>query len=299
MSRIIIDVDGVLADLHSRWLQLYYENTGEKIEPPLTTDIYSTVKYPQLLREILEFLSYDKVKPISLAIPSVKKLMGLGFEVIFASCCINSHAVKEKERWLVKRFGKGITFIPTEFKGFLKGDYLISDRMEDFEGFEGCKIFFRNMWNSWYAVPEQVLVASGWRDVLRFLEPRAGLKPSAVNPKDIASVNEGRLPLHLVPPASIAYEAVALKRGALKYGPYNWRIKGQEPLMLVYLDSAIRHLLAFLDGEDIDQESGCHHLGAAKANLGILIDSIELGTVVDNRPPKGAVSRLLWPLRKD
>ena len=46
--------------------------------------------------------------------------------------------------------------------------------------------------------------------------------------------------------------------------------------------------MAWQDGEDIDPDSGNTHLAHAMASLAILIDALESGNVVDNRPPKGA-----------
>src|SRR5690606_12883913 len=54
----------------------------------------------------------------------------------------------------------------------------------------------------------------------------------------------------------------------------------------VYYDSANRHLNAFWEGEDIDPDSGIHHLSKAIASLMVLRDSIIQGNWIDDRPPK-------------
>lgn len=100
------------------------------------------------------------------------------------------------------------------------------------------------------------------------------------NPKDIAAV--GRCPLWLVPPEARRQEARVLEHGAAKYGPYNWR---SEPILLsTYLSATERHLAAFIDGQDIDGESGLSHLAHARATLGIIIDAMTHGKVIDDRP---------------
>ena len=109
------------------------------------------------------------------------------------------------------------------------------------------------------------------------------------NPKDI--IGETKVPLWLIPPASSIYEALALGNGAKKYGPFNWR-----EMMIqysVYHSAIRRHLDAFLDGEDFAADSGLHHLAHAKAGLGIVIDALENGMLIDDRPVKGSCAALL------
>jgi hypothetical protein len=55
--------------------------------------------------------------------------------------------------------------------------------------------------------------------------------------------------------------------GAGKYGRFNFK-KGIEHTRLA--DACLRHLTAYLDGEDLDPESGVSHLGHALASLAML-----------------------------
>ena len=89
--------------------------------------------------------------------------------------------------------------------------------------------------------------------------------------------------LQLIPPISNAETAKALKHGADRYGPWNWRTANVESM--TYIGAIKRHLDAYLDGEDLD-ESGAHHLGHIAASCAILLDAGKFGTLVDNRPPK-------------
>lgn len=103
-----------------------------------------------------------------------------------------------------------------------------------------------------------------------------------------------KVPLAFIPPASIIYEGQALSVGAKKYGPYNWR---ELPIQaMTYIAANQRHILAYLDGEDIDPECGVPHIGLAKACLGILADATELRNLIDNRPKKGRAGSLLREL---
>lgn len=111
----------------------------------------------------------------------------------------------------------------------------------------------------------------------------------SLNPKD--KLGQKKPPMNLVPPSSIAYEALAMRDGAEKYGPYNWR--DSKVRSSIYVAACMRHLLAWQDGEDNAEDSGISHLAHAKACLGILIDAIECDALVDDRPSPGGVARVI------
>jgi len=118
---------------------------------------------------------------------------------------------------------------------------------------------------------------------------RNSLETKATNPKDL--IGQTKLQTWLAPrPAMIAL-VEALTDGANKYGPYNWREKGVRAT--VYISAAERHLMAYLDGENVAEDSGVHHLGHAMACFAILLDAIAQGNIVDDRPIKGASPALL------
>lgn len=108
------------------------------------------------------------------------------------------------------------------------------------------------------------------------------------NPK--AAIGAVKVPLHLVPPSAAHYLALALKDGAKKYGPYNWRQAGIS--ISTYKSAVERHLAAFWDGQDIAEDSGVHHLAHAMACLALMLDAKDIGKLVDDRPPAGATPAL-------
>ncbi|MBL4763465.1 MAG: hypothetical protein JKY93_12310 [Gammaproteobacteria bacterium] len=74
----------------------------------------------------------------------------------------------------------------------------------------------------------------------------------------------------------------AMNEGADKYGAYNWR--ESEIDAETYFNSTRRHLDDWWDGEDIDPDSGIHHVSKAISSLMVLRDSMLAGTFEDNRP---------------
>ena len=113
-------------------------------------------------------------------------------------------------------------------------------------------------------------------------------KTDKPNPKDLIGLT--KVDLSLVPPASLIEQARAMENGAIKYGAYNWR---EHPVLArVYLSAAQRHLADWLDGEEIAEDSGVHHLGHALACIGIIVDAMHTGNLIDNRPLPGPASKL-------
>jgi hypothetical protein len=105
---------------------------------------------------------------------------------------------------------------------------------------------------------------------------------------------EKKLNVGAVPPTAILAMARGLGEGVDKYGAFNWRSDlGVETL--TYYKGTLRHLFAWLDGEDVDPDSktGKTHLEGAISSLAILIDAIESGYAIDNRPRKGGSPRML------
>ena len=122
-------------------------------------------------------------------------------------------------------------------------------------------------------------------DILRLHHPD-GLDE---NPKD--RVGAGKPPLHLIPPAAEILEAVVMGLGAKKYGEYNWR--SSKVRTTVYIAAAKRHLAQWMDGQNDDSESGVSHLAHARACLGVLLDALATGNVIDDRPLPGPAAELI------
>ena len=66
--------------------------------------------------------------------------------------------------------------------------------------------------------------------------------------------------LSLVPRKLIENMAKVYEYGMVKYSRDSWRKFTPEQVNECLPDAAFRHLLAYLDGEEIDPESGLHHL---------------------------------------
>lgn len=82
--------------------------------------------------------------------------------------------------------------------------------------------------------------------------------------------DEGKLRMGLLPPYAIEGLAQVLTYGANKYGDENWR--DLQDAERRYMDALLRHVNAYMKGEENDPETGLSHLKHAMANLAFMID---------------------------
>lgn len=91
--------------------------------------------------------------------------------------------------------------------------------------------------------------------------------------------------MDLLSRASLVEIAKVLSFGAKKYGDHNWR-EGFAWSRLY--GAALRHLLAHMDGEDKDPESGLSHLAHAACTLMFLMEHEIKGLGNDDRYKKAS-----------
>lgn len=131
------------------------------------------------------------------------------------------------------------------------------------------------------------------RGTFRLLKADAGPRRAIVerkdsNPKD--AFGSRKVPLHMIPKQVLAGIALGMLEGACKYGAFNYRAVGVR--CSTYLAAARRHLDAFEEGQDIDPESGLHHIDKALSSLVVMRDAMLNDMCEDDRPP--AVTRANW-----
>lgn len=93
-------------------------------------------------------------------------------------------------------------------------------------------------------------------------------------------------PLALIPYPAAQQIAKVMQLGAAKYGPWNWR--SARVTRMTYAHAIMRHLGAWVDGEDLDPESGQSHMAHIASSACIVLDAEASGTLADDRPPAKA-----------
>jgi len=100
------------------------------------------------------------------------------------------------------------------------------------------------------------------------------------NPKD--SIGSLKPALSTVS-CPVLFEMGAAMTEGCKYGRHNYRVIGVRAS--VYYDAAMRHIMAWWEGQDTDPDSGLSHITKAMACLMILRDAEIVGNINDDRPP--------------
>ncbi len=126
-------------------------------------------------------------------------------------------------------------------------------------------------------------LASVMESIDRYTAAReaAEQEEEVVNPKDKWGL--AKPSISSIPPVAIALLGLGMAEGERKYGLTNWR--GTKVTSRLYYDAAQRHLMAWLDGEDIDPASGIPHLALAMSDMAIILDATYHGKLEDNRTP--------------
>jgi len=115
---------------------------------------------------------------------------------------------------------------------------------------------------------------------------RAAMAPKECPTKPVADrLNVGKPKLSLVLEAGRALEGAAevLEYGMGKYSRGNWKL-GLPATEII--DSLSRHMKAFMDGQDLDPESGCLHVDHILVNALFLSDqmrSARMAAATDDR----------------
>lgn len=100
------------------------------------------------------------------------------------------------------------------------------------------------------------------------------------NPKQ--QFADAKVQFHVLPMQVVAELSVAMLEGATKYGSHNYRKTGAR--FSTYYNATMRHLVAYLEGEDVDRESGVNHITKAITSLMVLRDCMLNDIYVDDRP---------------
>jgi hypothetical protein len=108
------------------------------------------------------------------------------------------------------------------------------------------------------------------------------------NPKDAVGIR--KIPFSVIPAQVVAEVGLGLLEGACKYGRHNYRTVGIRTS--VYYDAAMRHLMQWWEGQDVDPDSGLNHISKAITTLVVLRDAMINGKAQDDRPP--SIDEEIW-----
>lgn len=137
--RILIDMDGVLADFEGEFSKRWHEQYPEKTYVPLEErrTFYVKESYPEDLRPLVtgifaEPSFFRQMMPIAGAVEAVKEMDKMNLEVFICTSprSVYKNCVLEKYEWVEQHLGSDWVkrVILTKDKTLVKGNYLIDDK---------------------------------------------------------------------------------------------------------------------------------------------------------------------------
>lgn len=139
--RVLLDVDGVLADFHTPCIEIINRlmGTSHKVEDFDNWDIFDALKVPKDVRSKV----YDEmhqpgwctnIKVYPDAIVGVNKLREVAHVYVVTSPMKGDTWTSERDRWLARHFGFTTKrIIHGSAKYICAGDFLVDDKIENLE----------------------------------------------------------------------------------------------------------------------------------------------------------------------
>lgn len=157
--RILLDIDGVIADFTKAWIEQYNHFTGENVKLSDITGPKTSkfVKDPQILYRIKDSPGFIRgLPPINGAIDGVHELHSKGHEIVFVSNGTRAPSSgHEKREWLFYYFHRLWKIPPLilaygTHKKYVRGDVLLEDNPKNLEVLEfGTKqLLFNHKYNA-------------------------------------------------------------------------------------------------------------------------------------------------------
>lgn len=286
MTRILVDMDGVLANWGARYdagldrhgdAAIFIPRTADQRHFDLMAD--RSEDQQAIIRSVMaEPGFYAELEPMPGAIDAVLQ-MASEFEVFICTSpwMANPTCVQDKLDWVERHLGAPwlSRVIVTSDKTTVDADVLIDDRPDIpmVERASWQQVLFDQPynqtspdeeprlritnWDSWrvavhYALAERLGAIPATRGEVRKVSSTGGEKGAKPQRYDLLPV----IPLDLL--------AELYGNGAAKYAAHNWR-RGYD-WSLSYA-AAMRHLTRFWNGEDLDPEMGLPHVTCATFHL--------------------------------
>jgi len=144
MKRILVDMDGVLANIYPRFFELYEEETGLRKTMSEVIGLREGEAFPELLRWI-ETPGFFRTIPVMPDSQRVLKSLNETYEIIVISMATEFPVcLTDKQLWLNYHFPfiswKQVIFCGN--KSLIPADIMIDDHLKNLDNFKGETMMF-------------------------------------------------------------------------------------------------------------------------------------------------------------
>ena len=149
MKRILVDMDGVLADVYKRFIELHEQETGQKPDLQSITGLKEAEAFPNLLKWV-ERPGFFRSMPVMKNSREVLEKISDRYEVIVTSMATEFPvSLTDKQLWLTDHY-PFISWQQVVFCGrkeLIKADIMIDDHFKNLDKFNGETILFTQLHN--------------------------------------------------------------------------------------------------------------------------------------------------------
>ncbi len=169
-KQLLVDMDGVLADVYSHFIDLEYKESGLRLSNSDITGKSEEKAFPSF-HKLVRSRGFFRTAPlIKDSIEGLNYLNNKYKVLIVSSATEFPNSLNEKQAWLNEHFPfiswKQIIFCGT--KENILGDVMIDDHPKNLSVFNGRKIIFSQPHNIFVAEPSFERV-SGWKNIMEIL----------------------------------------------------------------------------------------------------------------------------------
>lgn len=174
-KRIAIDMDGVMADIVSHYIDWYAKRTGELIPVERLNGMPEPTGFPrgELIHEFLHTPGFFRTAPVMPGSQEVIKALMEEYEVFIVSAAVEfPQSLSEKVEWLNEHFPfiswKNMVFCG--LKTIVQADYMIDDYDKNLRYFNGERLLFSQPHNANY---EDYNRFDNWEQIAEFFAKQA------------------------------------------------------------------------------------------------------------------------------
>ena len=169
-KKILVDMDGVLADVYAQFTALEFEESGIRLEPE---DLYGRLEervFPSFHKHV-NSLGFFRTVPLIEGSVKGLKYLNEKYEVLIVSSATEfNNCMNDKRKWLMEYFPfiswKQMIFCGS--KENIHGDIMIDDHPKNLYFFEGRRILFTQPHNV-YIHDSSYERVFRWEDIVKTL----------------------------------------------------------------------------------------------------------------------------------
>ena len=170
MKRILVDMDGVLADVYNRFLKIHEEETGQLLTLDEIVGLKEGEAFPGLHKWVTT-PGFFRTIPVMPDSQRVMKLLNEKYDVIVVSMATEfPESLTDKQLWLHDNF-PFISWRQSVFcgnKSLIKADIMIDDHFKNLDNFDGETIMFIQPHNI-NSTNHNHKTVSSWKDIEHLL----------------------------------------------------------------------------------------------------------------------------------